>query len=251
MNSENIYRYIVRFTPLLVFFGFVFSLLQKLARFFYYHIDHRYLMEIRTEEVLQGLSSLLVFIYYAVIVYYTYNSYRENRLSLSKNLISIYCVNFEIALLYIVIANCIKSYCFNFLSIFIDISSLAILTVTAILIGILLKKIIIKNSDSQDISQDGIFPYTKYREWYACISIIIFMFCIFMYQIIDECINKSFSYTTQGDNDYVIITTFKDCYIAIRSKIENDTITIYPGKVRLFKLEQEITAHEFKEKIMR
>lgn len=65
--SEDVYKYVIRLAPLLLCFGFVLSLIQKTVRFAYYEVDHLYLMEIRTEEVLQGLSYLFALIYYAFL----------------------------------------------------------------------------------------------------------------------------------------------------------------------------------------
>ena len=86
--SEDVYKYVIRLAPLLLCFGFVLSLIQKTVRFAYYEVDHLYLMEIRTEEVLQGLSYLFALIYYAFFVY-RISAWKEERIALILDFMAI------------------------------------------------------------------------------------------------------------------------------------------------------------------
>lgn len=81
--SEDVYNYIVRLAPLLLCFGFALSMIQKTVRFIYYKIDPRYLMEIRTEEVLQEVAYLFPLICYS---FYAYSIYKriEKLLNISE-----------------------------------------------------------------------------------------------------------------------------------------------------------------------
>lgn len=228
--GEYIYKYIINFAPLLLCMGLVLSLIQKTVRFAYYEVDHLYLMEIRTEEVLQGLSYLFIFIYSLFLSHDIYVAYVKYKILHIKTCIT----NIVFIVVYILFLWYTQTY-------YINISQIIVIAVFALFVVTTMIAIQASYKGKIDI------PSIKST---GCAIIFITIFAVAALQYLAEMSNKRFTYIQNNKNEYIIITTFKDYYITVLSKVDNNTITIYRGMVYIFKLDQDIIAHEFKEKIM-
>lgn len=88
------------------------------------------------------------------------------------------------------------------------------------------------------------------RQRNICLFVFLPIFAVAALQYTVEDSNKRFTYVTDGNRNYIIVTTFKEHYITTLSTIENNTITIHRGNVRLFSLDRSITARQFTQKIL-
>lgn len=228
--SEDIYTYLIKLAPLLLCLGLVLSLIQKTVRFAYYRVDHLYLMEIRTEEVLQGLSYLFVFAYTFFLSHDIHMAYKKYRKIYTKTLLA----NIFFIIVYMLFLWYTQTYYLNILQ-------TIVIVVFIIFIGIFF--IFIKALYQKPI--ESMLVRTT-----VCTSLFIIIFAVIILQYMAEASNKRFTYIQNNNHDYIVVTTFKDYYITKLSKIENDTISVYRDKTYLFKLDKAIIAHEFKIKNM-
>lgn len=228
---QDVYEYIIKIAPLLLCLGFVLFLIQKTVRFAYYEVDHLYLMEIRSEEVLQSLSYLFIFIYIFFFLH-DYKFYYDENQKINMTFIFTHLM---IVFLYVLFLWYTQTYYINLshiISIFIIIVILSI--------AIIFAQYILSIQNNKCFSRIKI-----------CVIIFSLIAAISIIQYIVESSNKRFTYLEKEEKQYIIISTFKDYYITVLSCVEDDNITIYRGQVHLFKLDMDIKAHQFTNKIMK
>lgn len=228
---QDVYEYIIKIAPLLLCLGFVLFLIQKTVRFAYYEVDHLYLMEIRSEEVLQSLSYLFIFIYIFFFLHDYKLFYKENK----KINITFIFTHLIVVFLYVLFLWYTQIYYINFFHVISIFIIIVILSVT-----IIFAQYIISTKNNKCFSRIKI-----------CFIIFSLISAISVIQYIVESNNKRFTYLEKEEKQYIIISTFKDYYITVLSNVENDNITIYRGQVHLFKLDMGIKAHQFTNKIMK
>lgn len=179
---QDVYEYIIKIAPLLLCLGFVLFLIQKTVRFAYYEVDHLYLMEIRSEEVLQSLSYLFIFIYIFFFLHDYKSYYNENK---KINVVFIF-TQLIVVFLYILFLWYTQTYYINFLniiSIFIIIFVLSVATLTA--------KYILSIQNNKRLSRIKI-----------CFIIFLLIAAIAIIQYAIESSNKRFTYLENGGKQY-------------------------------------------------
>ena len=186
-------------------------------------------MELRTEEVLQGLSYLFVFIY----CFFLWNDIRIYHNKYNKSNINVIFIHMLMLSLYTAFLWYTQTY---YMTIWHGISIVGILCVFGVLFKVVNLSFII-----------GEYTFLRTN---VCFIIFILMAAVIVIQYTVESANKRFTYIKNGIDEFIIVSTFKEYYITALSDVAGDTIRIYRGQIALFKLDNQIYAQEFSRKIM-
>lgn len=252
---DNIKNYLVPIIPIVVCIGFILYLVQKMTRFAFYKVDVLYLVEIRIEEILQGLLFIFIFILTlcsGILIYCIKNnrsenietnftiisSIRENKYTLASVLILPFILSICIMISYNNKINIdqIKIVFFSYMA----------FTCVGYAIAYFWN---INKKHSLIIKSINML---------CCIALFMVLVAFLQYSF--ESFNKRFTYIETQDGVHVIVSSINGNYITKKAKIENcnnkkeikifldDTILLSPVQhIRLFEAE-EISFHSSQKK---